>query len=45
MGPKPRWPVDPDVSIIESLSRNHLMIPSDHNLAATFLAQGAFNKV
>ena len=37
--------MDPDVSIIESLSRNHLQIPAEHNLTATFLAQGAFNKV
>ena len=43
--PKPRWPADPDISIIESLSRNHLQIPVEHDITVTFLAQGAFNKV
>ena len=37
--------MDPEISIIESLSRNHLQIPVDHSLTATFLAQGAFNRV
>ena len=36
--------MDPNVSIIESLSRNHLLISTEHNLTATFLAQDAFNK-
>lgn len=44
-GPTPRWPVDPDTSIIESLSRNHQIIPAEHHLNVTFLAEGAFNKV
>ena len=37
--------MDPDISAIESLSRNHLQIPTEHTLTATLLAQGAFNKV
>ena len=37
--------MDPDVSIIELISRNFLQIPAQHNLTATFLAEGAFNKV
>jgi len=37
--------VDPDISIIESLSRNHLQIPDGHCLTARFLTEGAFNKV
>ena len=43
--PKPRWPADPDISIIESLSRNHLQIPVENTITARFFAQGAFNKV
>ena len=37
--------MNPDASIIESFSRNLVRIPAEHNLTATFLAQGAFNKV
>ena len=44
-GPEPRWPMDPDTSIIESLFRSRLQIPAKHNLIVTLLAQGAFNKV
>ena len=32
------------MSIIEFLSRNHLQIPAEHDLTATFLARGAFNR-
>ena len=41
----PRWLVDPDISIIKLLSRSYLQIPADHHLKATFLAEGAFNKL
>jgi aminoglycoside phosphotransferase len=37
--------VDPDISIIKFLSRNHLQIPAEHHLNVTFLAEGAFNKL
>jgi len=37
--------VDPDISIIESLSRHHLQIPAEHHLNVTFFAEGAFNKL
>jgi aminoglycoside phosphotransferase len=37
--------VDPDISIIESLSRNHLQIPDSHHLTVKFDAEGAFNKI
>jgi aminoglycoside phosphotransferase len=37
--------MDPDISIIESLARNHLQIPDPHHLTVKFLAEGAFNKV
>jgi len=37
--------VDPDISIIESLSRRHLQIPTEQHLNVTFLAEGAFNKL
>ena len=37
--------MDPDISIIESLSRDHLHVPIEHGITATFLARGAFNKV
>ena len=33
------------MSIIESLTRNHLQIPNRHHLTARLLAKGAFNKV
>jgi aminoglycoside phosphotransferase (APT) family kinase protein len=44
-GPTPCWPVDPDIAIIESLSRYHLQIPAEHHINVTFLAEGAFNKL
>ena len=37
--------MDPDISIIESLSRNHLQTPAECGLNVTFLAKGGFNKV
>jgi len=44
-GPVPRWPVDPDISVIESLSRNCLKILIERRLNVIFLAEGAFNKL
>ena len=44
-GPTPRWPVDPDISILESLSRTHLRIPPECHINIAFLAEGAFNKL
>lgn len=44
-GPVPRWLVDPDISIIKSLSRSYLQVPTEHHLNVTFLAEGALNKL
>ena len=43
--PTPLWPVNPYISIIESLSRTHLQIPAEHDINVTFFAEGAFNKL
>ena len=43
--PKPRFPVDPDPSIIESLSRISFQMPVEHLLTAIFLPRDTFNKV
>lgn len=42
---EPMWSREPDVSIISSIARHHLRIPEASLVSATFLGQGAFNKV
>ena len=44
-GSEPRWTAEPDTSVIQSLSREHLQLAEDARCTVSFHAQGAFNKL
>jgi len=44
-GHVPRWLSAPDTAKIETLSRDHLLVPGDCPISVTFFAEGAFNKL
>lgn len=44
-GSEPRWTAEPDISVIQSLSREHLQLAEDARCTVSFHAQGAFNKL
>ena len=41
----PRWLSSPDTTVIETLCRSHLQLPAHCQVAVTFLAEGALNKL
>ncbi|KAI0406155.1 kinase-like protein [Xylaria palmicola] len=43
--PEPHWTREPSISAIESVSRQHLNIPSEHLCSVAFFAAGVFNKL